>query len=395
MGLTLMGMAADLDEMFKRAQEFVPVLRERARAAEELRRIPDETMADLERLQLFEMFSPPSVGGMGGDVYQFGNMIRVLAQGCASTAWVYGFLVGHNVALVQNMPHLLDGRPFLAAGASAGVQGNPAVTAKPVDGGWRVTGTWKFVSGIMNSDYVLLVTLQDNGDVDPTPLGLVVTTADGEVEDVWHFSGMKGTGSNTLNLRDVFIPAERRWGVWGVEELHPPVADSNMNVSIVRLFDVVLTAVAVGCAEAACEEFRNRVLTRMIGYGQGPQREHREAWGRYSDAVVRMRATRLLWDDLLGMVAGAAARGVRNTVEEGALVRLEGSRVCTMAREVLHVIADGSGSSVYHEGSALQRQIRDVDVLKSHATLHWDHASVTSGAALLGLADPPDPLVVG
>jgi len=386
---------SSMDEMFERAWALVPVLRARAVETESIRRIPDETMADLDRLGLFAAFSPPSFGGLGGDMHQFGNMVRVLAHGCASTAWVWGFLVGHNVALLQNTPHLLAGRPFVAAGASAGVQGNPAVTATPVEGGWRVTGTWKFVSGIMNSDYALLVTLQDNGAEPPTPLGLVVAVTDGDIDDVWYFSGMKGTGSNTFHLNDVFVPESQRWGVWGVEQLHPPIPDSNMNVSIVRLFDAVLTAATVGIVEAALDDFKNRVLTRTIGYGQGPQREHREAWARYSDAVVRTRTARLLWDDLLNTISEPVRTGIANTPEQGALVRLEASRVATLSREALNVIADGSGSSVHHESDPLQRGIRDIETIKSHATLHWDHAAVTSGSLLLGLADQVDPLIIG
>ncbi|HEY6758618.1 MAG TPA: acyl-CoA dehydrogenase family protein [Baekduia sp.] len=387
--------APGIDEMMERARTVAAELAGRARETEELRRVPDASIAALDEAGLFAMFSPPSVGGMGFGFHDFAQVVRVLAQGCASTAWVYGFLVGHNVAIVQNTPHLLGGAAFVAAGASAGVQGNPAVTARPVEGGWRVTGTWKFVSGIMNSEHVLLVTLQDNGDEDPSVLGLVADVSAGAVDDVWHFAGMKGTGSNTFRLDGAFVPSDREWGVWGLPELHPAVADSKMNVSIVRLFDVVLTAVAVGAAEAALEQFRARVLTRSIGYGQGPQREHREAWSRYADAVLRVRVTRLLWDDLVALADRAARSGEKNSVEEGALFRIGAPRVCTLARDALHVIADGSGSSVWHLDDPLQRQIRDVETLKSHSNLHWDAASVGAGSALLGVADPVDPLVVG
>lgn len=385
------------DELYARAEELVPLLQERARDTEETRHVPEENLLALEEAGLMKMVSPPSFGGYGYGPHEFAQVVRIIAKGCASTAWVYGFLVAHNPTLIRNAPFLVDKEKGIArSGASAGVQGNPAITAKPVDGGWIMNGTWKFVSGISNSDYVLLMALQDNGDEDPGLIGVIADVADGEIEDVWHFAGMKGTGSNTFHMKEAFVPKDREWGVWGInEDLHPAVEDSRMNVSIVRTLDMVLTGVAVGSAEKGLEEFHDRILTRMIGFGQGPQREHREAWARYSEAAMQVKTSRLLWDDLVRLVVEMEQQGRGNTTEEGAEGRLATSKMCTIARDALLTIADGSGSTVLHLDSPLQRQIRDVITLKSHATLHWDHASVTSGSALLGLAETIDPLIVG
>jgi alkylation response protein AidB-like acyl-CoA dehydrogenase len=136
------------ETLIARAEQLVPVLRERAQRTEELRRIPDDTIADLEQAGLFQLVAPRSQGGYAYGMRELGTITRILAQGCASTAWVYSFLVVHNVSLTQDLPHLLDGRPFAPAALSAGFQATPSGTAVPVDGGWRVTGKWPFASGI-------------------------------------------------------------------------------------------------------------------------------------------------------------------------------------------------------------------------------------------------------
>jgi alkylation response protein AidB-like acyl-CoA dehydrogenase len=386
------------ETLIARAEQLVPMLRERAQRTEELRRIPDDTIADLEQAGLFQLVAPRSQGGYAYGMRELGTITRILAQGCASTAWVYSFLVVHNVSLTQDLPHLLNGRPFAPAALSAGFQATPSGTAVPVDGGWRVTGKWPFASGIMNADHALLITLQDNGEGnDPTMLGLVVDVPDVTIHDVWHVSGMKGTGSNTFSVEDLFVPADRRWTVFGEEPLHPLRTDEVRPLegfSIIRMFDVLLAAVAVGSAEAALADFKERILTRIVGFGLGPQREHPEAWARYGDAVTRVRTARLLWDDTHRIVTGLADNREKATVEQAAILRLASPRICALARDAIQTMVEGAGSSIYHTDNTFQRYQRDVDTLKSHSYLHWDGAAVTAGGALLGVADPIDGLLL-
>src|ERR1700760_1096548 len=123
------------DELIKRAEDLVPVLRARARETEELRRLPDATMADLADSGLLAVVSPRSEGGPGFGLRELGTITRILAQGCASTAWVYSFFVVHNISITQELPDLLAGRPFALAAFSAGFQAHPSGPPAPVDGG--------------------------------------------------------------------------------------------------------------------------------------------------------------------------------------------------------------------------------------------------------------------
>lgn len=395
---TVPGERPSAETLIARAEALVPVLRERAERCEELRRIPDETIVDLTEAGLFDLVAPPSVGGYGYGMREFGTITRILAQGCASTAWVYSFLVVHNVSLVQDTPHLLGGRAFAPCALSAGFQATPSGTATKVDGGWRLTGRWPFASGIMNSDYSLLITTEDRGDgSEPALLGLVVDVADVTIHDVWHMSGMKGTGSNTFSCDDLFVPADRQWTVFGQEPIRPldhgefrPLE----GFSMIRMFDVLLAAVAVGSAEACLADYKQRILTRTVGFGLGPQREHPEAWVRYGDAVTRTRIARLVWDETHRVVTDLADRQEKATLEQAAVLRMASPRICALARDAIETMLDGAGSSVNELRSPFQRYKRDVDTLKSHSYLHWDGAAVTAGAALLGVTDTPDALLL-
>ncbi|MFP6736250.1 MAG: acyl-CoA dehydrogenase family protein, partial [Rhodospirillales bacterium] len=84
------------EELIDRAAALVPVLRERANKTEQIRRIPDETIADLDRAGLWRILRPEIYGGY---VMDFSVMVDVsieLGRGCASTAWVYINLISHN-----------------------------------------------------------------------------------------------------------------------------------------------------------------------------------------------------------------------------------------------------------------------------------------------------------
>src|SRR6202012_996157 len=144
----------------------------RRRDPEQRRRIPDATMREPADSGLLSVVSPRSEGGYGFGLRELGTITRILAQGCASTAWVYSFFVVHNISITQELPALLEGRPFALAAFSAGFQATPSGTAVPVDGGWRGTGRGPFASGIMNADYALLITTEQRDGAAPSVIGL-------------------------------------------------------------------------------------------------------------------------------------------------------------------------------------------------------------------------------
>src|SRR5579862_3813301 len=77
------------EELVARAHALVPVLAERAAHAEDLRRIPDETIADLRQSGLLRIAKPACFGGYGLDFDTVWEVGYRLALGCGSTAWVY------------------------------------------------------------------------------------------------------------------------------------------------------------------------------------------------------------------------------------------------------------------------------------------------------------------
>src|SRR5260370_17639979 len=73
------------EELLARAEALIPVLRERAPRAEQLRRLPDETIADLHSSGLFRVLQPTRVGGSELPYRALYALTPVIAQVSAST----------------------------------------------------------------------------------------------------------------------------------------------------------------------------------------------------------------------------------------------------------------------------------------------------------------------
>lgn len=402
MSATIATTTPTLEEALRRASALVPVLAERARRTEELGRIPDETIADLEASGLFLLASPRSMGGWGLGIEAFGNVTRILAQGCPSTAWVYSFQVIHFVSMILELSpeaqeEIHGGRPFATSANSSGFGAMGSGTAMPADGGWRLTGRFPFGSGVLNSDWIFLTSTEETEE-GPKPIMAIVPVADLAVEaGGWEVQGMKGTGSTTLVAEDVFVPAHRRANLAPTPEDRAalrarfPYEDAPLvGFSALRMFDVLLPGVPLGAAEGALAVFRERVRTREVGFHYGAQRDHPEAWARYGDAFVTVQSARLLWDESVRVCAELAAAGQRTgTLEENAAFRLRTSKIGLLARDAVATMIDGGGSSVHRLDHPLQRFQRDINVAKNHSYTHWDQSATTAGAALLGLEDVP------
>ena len=109
--------------------EFVAGLAERAREAEELRRLPSATVADFIASGLAELLVPARYGGEQAPWPAILDPVRRMAHGCASSAWTHRLL----------HPAQLDDGAVRRAGPGRGVRDPPVPGARPpgADGPWR------------------------------------------------------------------------------------------------------------------------------------------------------------------------------------------------------------------------------------------------------------------
>jgi len=134
-------------DLVTRAEALIPELRERAAAAEKLRRLPDESVAAVRKAGLFRVLQPRAFGGHQASLRAHIDVIAALARGCAATGWCAGVVHAHSWLMGLFPRQALadtygaDPDTIIAAVIS------PRGTATRVAGGYRLNGFWAFCSG--------------------------------------------------------------------------------------------------------------------------------------------------------------------------------------------------------------------------------------------------------
>jgi 3-hydroxy-9,10-secoandrosta-1,3,5(10)-triene-9,17-dione monooxygenase len=191
--------------------ELIPDVRLRADAAERERRLPAETMASLRKAGLFRAFVPRVYGGDERTLAEVLDLGVELAAGCPSTAWVGTLFAVHNIAACwlekRGQDEIFaDGPDVLVASSVA-----PVGTLARAEDGFRLKGKWSFSSGIEHASWIMVgaTVRPHSGDAAPDYAFAFVPASHVTLIDDWHVSGLRATGSKSIELKDVFVPQHR------------------------------------------------------------------------------------------------------------------------------------------------------------------------------------------
>lgn len=188
-----------------RAETLVPVLQQRARACEELRRVPDETIADLHASGLFRMLQPRRVGGSELPYRALVELGAIVSEGCGSTGWVLTNLASHHWMLgmwpKEAQDEVWGAAPDALIGSAFVF---PSGRARAVEGGYVLSGRWPFSSGIDPSHWNLVggIVRDERGRPQEHRVFLV-EAKDYRIIDTWFVTGLRGTGSKDVEMTDV------------------------------------------------------------------------------------------------------------------------------------------------------------------------------------------------
>lgn len=378
--------------------EFVERLAERARHAEDIRRLPDGTLTDLAASGFTELLVPKRFGGEQAAFPEILDPVRRMAHGCTSSAWTIGFYALHNWMLAlfgeQAQQEAFSNRPFLAPAPLA-----PTGRGVPVDGGIRLTGKWSWATGVMHGNWIMVGCLCDAPD-EPAgiyPAMALVPISDIAVEDVWHTDGMCATGSNDAVINDAFVPEHRLVRVIDIYRGTAPGAGLHDSATyrwpMVPALALLAAMPALGSAERVTELYAERVAQRVLAYEGVMQRDKPIAQARLAEAKVRLRALHGLLDDTVGQIETIVANGDEVPQPVRGDARMAAAHIVHESRAVIAMLFEASGASVHFLDSPLQRFKRDVDVLSGHVVFDYDTSRELAGALSLGMKIPRTAMV--
>ena len=259
------------EALYERARVIGAAAAGRAAQTEADRRIPNETIAEMQAAGLFRILQPRRWGGYEMDPHVFYRAQMILAEHCMSTAWVYGVVGCHPYELA--LFHDKAQREVWGADTSVLVSSSyqPVGKVTRVEGGFRLSGQWGFSSGCDHCEWVLLGALVPpaNPGEPPDMRTFLVPRSDYTIVDHWHVFGLKGTGSEDILVDDAFVPDYRTHrAADGFLCKNPGQAENNAPLYSLPWAQVFVRSVSTaaigglrGAVKAAVEITKSRVST--------------------------------------------------------------------------------------------------------------------------------------
>jgi alkylation response protein AidB-like acyl-CoA dehydrogenase len=381
-----MGRSETSARLVRQAASLVPLLRERAAAAEQARRLPQETFDALSAADVFRMTAPARFGGLEADFLTQCEVLAEVARGCPSASWVATILSAMSW-LVATFPDEAQEEIFASRDPRVSGVFSPTGTAVRKGGGYVLSGRWGYNTGGHGGEWTVVnAVLTEDGEAGP-PLCCIVRSRELKRLDDWHASGMAATGSSTVIAEQVFVPAHRAQPLPDLVEARYPQRHNSANPYFNYPLATVLTANAagtpVGIARGALELFHERLPGRAITYTTYASKVEApvthlqvgDATLTIDSADAHMRLTSALLDGGHGTLTKLARIKVR--AHAGAATRY--------ARDAVDTLFYASGASAIQANAPIQRFQRDMQALSNHAILHPQTNVELYGRVLCGL----------
>lgn len=377
-------------EAIDRARSLIPVLAERAAKTEALRRLPDETFADLAASGLLRITQPKRFGGAElapGDAFE---VISLLSQGCGSTGWTYSLLAAHAWFLAmfpgQAQEDVWGADPDAVLSSSFSGGRPPEI----VPGGYHIAeGRWRFSTGVHHASWVMLLAPIPQEDGAPDPRFLLVPRAEIEIVEDWRAAGLAGTGSCSVTASDVFVPSHRTVRLRDMLEATSPgreVNDGPLYGLPLLGMGVFMTGPAPGIARAAMDAWIARTRTRVHPFTGASVAGNPHDLVRLGAAAARIEAAETLIRQAADRAMAEVTAGALHpeTLVRGRRDYVFSVRLCVEATEDMFLAA---GASTLDESSPIQRCWRDVHAVSQHIANNLDTGLGSWGERVLGLGD--------
>ena len=383
----------DRDSYVAAAQALLPVLRKHSVEAARLRRPVDAVVETLVEAGLVNAMRPRSYGGAGLELSEMVEIGAILAEGCASTAWVWVVWEVHNwmIGMLDKpgQDEVFGAHPVvLCCGAS-----NPSrAQARAAEGGFVVQGRWGFGSGSTHANWASVFAIIEGQEIDGRPdvRMMLVPRPQFAVEDAWNTMALAGTGSHDIVIgQEVFVPFERSamrkdiaGGTGPGAKLHPETASYAMPLPPGA--HLATGASAIGLAKATIEGFVELTKSRTHVTGK-KQIDVPASAIRIGKGLVDIDAARMLLVGTLRELEAELRAGRALTTPQRAKARMVAGYVPDLCKQVVESVVSASGASGMFAGSRFAEALLDVNMMSLHQSTEYDRGPENYGRVVLGL----------
>ena len=359
-----------------------------ANDAEQTATLPKAAVDALEGAGLFALKLPAEFGGAEADPVTQIEVIEAMALIDSSAAWC--MMIGAtNIASPAVMLPDEAVRQIFHNGSvprAAGV-GMPSGKAVPVNGGYRVTGRWKFASGIRHSRWLSAGVHVEADGTESEPIRRVVfPTEQAEILDDWQVAGLEGTGSNGFSVADLFVPEEFTWSMGARPKRGGPLYLLGRSGFVANEH----AAIALGLGRRALNGIISLAQTKMRGSTSRTLVATRPSFQRaIGECDLRLRAVRALVMQVFEKAWDVVCAGSPPEPELQTEMRGCATLATDVAVEATSMAFRYGGGEALYLSSDLQRCHRDMDAAAQHLFVS-DAVYENLGKFALGLPDAMD-----
>lgn len=349
--------AADLPE---RAKAVAKLADQYADEGDRQGRLSQPVVDALHREQLLAMWVPQSLGGSELDPVSSLRVLEQLSYGDPSTGWVTmaaSLAIGTGAAYLKDeaVDELFGGGRFpVIAG-----QGTRPGNAVPAPGGFRLSGSWSFASGIHHSTHIhTLGIIESTGE----PRIFVLPVGQATLIDNWDVLGLRATGSIDYTIENVFVP--EAYTHFAVTE-SPRRGGDLYRMGIIGFAGIAHSGWACGIGRRLLDELTSKVRG---GVGRtGSLAESDMFHEQYAKAEATYRSARALVYETWSDVHDTLARGDVLSVRQNTQIRLAMANVTWSCHEVAEFVYTAAGTLALRAGT-IQRLFRDMHAGTQHIT---------------------------
>jgi 3-hydroxy-9,10-secoandrosta-1,3,5(10)-triene-9,17-dione monooxygenase len=379
------------EELVRRARALVPKLAARWDQADRDCKVAEETVAEMRAAGLFRVLQPRRYGGYEMDPQVFYRIQMTLAEGCMSTAWIYGVIAVHAWQLA-----LYDDRAQRDVwGEDAGTLISSSYMPKGritrVPGGFRLSGRWGFSSGVDHCRWAFLgvPVPPESGQGAPEFRTFLVPRTDFVVHRVWDTVGLRGTGSQDVEVVDAFVPEYRTHKASdGAEGTSPGLAVNSAPLYRLPFGQIFVRAVstsAIGALQGALDAYTAWCSQKVSVNDFSRSAEDPVAQLTASEAALALDEMKLaLFRNFDAMMAALRA-GQPLAMQDRLHWRTQSAAVPERCAALVNRLFYSSGAHAMYRSAPITRFFLDINCGRTHVANNIGKIGRNYGGVMFGL----------
>jgi indole-3-acetate monooxygenase len=380
--------APNLDYL-RQAQELGPELEAAGEGIERRRELSEAIVEALIERGLFRLLLPRALGGAELRPAAYVTVIEEVAKHDASTAWCLGQACGCTMTSAYLDPEvareIFGGKGGIVAWGPPG----PA-EARASPGGYRLTGTWSFASGSHHATWLgahvaILTpdgTPQLRPDGGPVVRTLLFPKTSAKFTDIWHVIGLRGTGSDSYTVTDLFVPEKHT--VLRDAAVRPCQPGLLYAFSSSNIYASGFAGVALGIARSALDAFVELARDKIPRGAKRTLRDNNVVQAQVSQSEARLCGARAFLLSSLDEIWREVGESGRLTTDHNTTIRLASTWAIHQACQVVDTAYHAAGATAIFENNPFERRFRDIHTVVQQYQGRQAHFE-TVGQVLLGL----------